>query len=182
MRSVTALLVVALGVPLVILTLPKEALAERVCAYAIPVEMVDRVESAKAQSGNTFRFRTQLPEQLRDGTMVPAGSLGEGIIRSASAAGRKRHDGSLSLEPRYVTAKTRTGLKRVEVTMNPTLPVTWTPSEPLLQKAAGFIPMPIPGIAMQGINMIRYGRNITLGPGFTFSVIPVTDLSKTPVC
>lgn len=161
---------------------PRPAAAERTCAFALPVEMVSKVDSGKAQSGNAFSFKTREAMTLRDGTVVPEESKGEGIIREVSAAGRKNHDGSLALEPRYVMVHAPKGWKRIEVTMNPTLPVIWTPTQPLLQKAAGFIPMPVPGLAMQGINLVRFGRNITLGPGWTFSVIPVGDLSRTPVC
>ena len=178
MRSVAALLLCA-GT-LAASTAP--AAAARLCAYEIPALMVSKIDSATAQSGNTWRFKTAQTVQLRDGTTVAAGTPGEGVIRSADAAARKRHDGSLSLEPRYLMAKTQKGWKRIEVTMNPTLPVVWTPSEPLLQKATGYIPVPIAGIAMQGINLVRYGRNITLGPGFKFAVIPAGNLSQGAIC
>jgi hypothetical protein len=35
---------------------------------------------------------------------------------------------------------------------------------------------------MTGVNMVRWGRNITLGPGFAFSVLEVDDLARGPVC
>jgi hypothetical protein len=66
--------------------------------------------------------------------------------------------------------------------MNPTLPAVWTPSEPLLQRAASHVPLPVPGIAMTAVNTVRWGRNIVLGPGFTFTVLPLDNLSRGPVC
>lgn len=161
----------------------RPAHAEKICAYAMPAEMISKVYSGTAKAGEDFEFRTAQSMVLDDGTNVPAGTLGYGIIRSASAAGRHNHDGMLALEPRYIVVnKPKGGVKRLEVTMNPTLPVTWTPAEPLLNKAASHVPMPIPGLVMTGVNMVRWGRNITLGPGFGFSVIEVGNLARGPVC
>jgi hypothetical protein len=160
------------------------ARAEKVCAWSIPVEMVDDVYSGTARAGMPFRFKVTADAARDDGTKIPAGSMGYGVIRSASAAGRHKHDGSLTLEPRYIMVpKGKDGMQRIEVTMSPTLPVTWTPSEPLLNKAASHIPLPVPGLIMTGVNTVRWGKNITLGPGFGFTVLPVENLaSKAPVC
>jgi hypothetical protein len=162
---------------------PQPARAARVCAWSIPVEMVDNVFSGNARSGTVFRFRVTADAAREDGVKIPAGSMGYGVIRAASAAGRHNHDGMLALEPRYVMVSRPHGSTRVEVTMSPTLPVQWTPSEPLLNKAASHVPLPVPGLIMTGVNQFRWGRNITLGPGFTFTVLPVENLvSKVPVC
>lgn len=162
---------------------PAPARAERICAFSIPVEMVDKVFSGDARPGAPFRFKVRAAAQLDDGTPVPAGTLGYGVVRGASAAGRHNHDGMLALEPRYLVLPAKHGPVRVvPVTMNPMLPVAWTPSQPLLQKGASHIPLPVPGLAMTAINTVRWGRNITLGPGFTFTVLPAENLSKGPIC
>jgi hypothetical protein len=156
--------------------------AEKICMDAIPAEMLDKVASATARAGGVFHFKIRQTVTLQDGTLVPAGTLGYGLIRSASAAGRHMHDGSIDLEPRYlVVAKTQGGYKHLHVAMDPTLPPVWTPSEPLLNKAASHVPLPIPGLVMTGVNYVRWGRNITLGPGFAFAVIPAEDL-RGPIC
>ncbi len=145
--------------------------------------MVDKVESRSARAGTPFRFRTTDDAAAEDGTKIPAGTVGYGLIRSADAAGRHNHDGSLAIEARYLLVRKPKGApKRVEVSMNPTLPVVWSPSEPLLNKAASHVPLPVPGLIMTGVNEVRWGRNITLGPGFKFSVLPVDDLTKGPIC
>jgi hypothetical protein len=167
---------------LAVVSLPPSVRAAKLCAWAIPSEMVDKVFSGDAHSGAPFRFKVVESTQLDDGTPVPAGTMGYGIIRAASSAGRHNHDGMLSLEPRYIVLQKHGAPERVPVTMNPTLPVTWTPSEPLLNKAAGHIPLPVPGLVMSGVNMVRWGRNITLGPGFTFTVLPVENLARGPIC
>ena len=145
--------------------------------------MVSKVFSGTARSGEPFHFKVSQDAVLDDGTKIPAGTIGYGLVSTASAAGRHNHDGSIGLEPRYlVVPKSKGGLTRVQVTMNPNLPVVWTPNEPLLNKAASHVPLPIPGLIMTGVNEFRWGRNITLGPGFGFSVIVVDDLSRGPVC
>ncbi|HWT05590.1 MAG TPA: hypothetical protein VN224_07520, partial [Xanthomonadales bacterium] len=96
--------------------------------------MISTVFSGSARSGGPFRFKVVQSTELDDGTKVPAGTLGYGIIRAASSAGRHNHDGMLSLEPRYIVLEkaNSTAERIVPVTMSPLLPVTWTPSEPLL--------------------------------------------------
>jgi hypothetical protein len=144
--------------------------------------MTDTVASATARAGGVFHFKTTEEVTLEDGTLVPAGTVGFGLIRSASPAGRGNHDGSLALEPRYlVVEKAKGGYKHVEVAMDPALPPVWSPDEPLLNKAASHVPLPIPGLVMSGVNMVRWGRNITLGPGFTFAILEVESL-KGPIC
>jgi hypothetical protein len=164
---------------------PRPVAAAKVCAWSIPAEMVDKVFSGTAHAGMPFKFRVTEDAARDDGTKIPAGSIGYGIIRGASSAGRHNHDGSLSLEPRYVMVPKPKGggMERLEVTMNPTLPVIWTPSEPLLNKAASHVPLPVPGLIMSGVNTVRWGKNITLGPGFSFTVLPVESLSgSAPIC
>ena len=171
---------------------PHAAAASKVCAFSIPAEMVDKVESKDARSGGTFRFRTTQEVQIGNGITIPSGTIGYGIVREADPAGRRDHDGSLALEPRYLDVlKPRPqagskakggGLTRVDVTMDPTLPVVWTPRTTLIQQGMSHVPLPVPGIAMTAINQVRWGRNVTLGPGFKFAVIPASNLSQGPIC
>jgi hypothetical protein len=178
-RSLLVLAVVAAGAALV----PAPVRAAKICAYSMPSEMLDRVYSGTARAGQPFKFRVTSDMTLDDGTKVPAGTLGYGVIRAASAAGRHNHDGSLSIEPRYLVVANDKGVQtHVPVTMNPTLPTIWTPSEPLLNKAASHVPLPVPGLIMTGVNAVRWGRNITLGPGFSFTVLPVQNLARGPIC
>ncbi len=183
--TVRARLLLALASVLAVWLGPVPVRAARVCAFAIPVEMADTVYSGNARPGGTFRFRVSQAITLDDGSPVPAGTLGYGVVRSASAAGRHAHDGMLAIEPRYLLLPGRRpdAPERVlPVTMNPQLPVAWTPSEPLLQKGMSHIPLPVPGLAMQAVNTVRWGRNITLGPGFRFTVLPAENLARGPVC
>jgi hypothetical protein len=176
-------LLILAGVAAAAALAPAPVGAAKICGNAMPAEMLDKVYSGTARAGQPFRFKIVSAMVLDGGTEVAAGTVGYGVIRSASAAGRHNHDGMLSLEPRYlVVEKPAGGAERVPVTMNPTLPVAWTPSEPLLNKAASRVPLPIPGIIMTGVNTVRWGRNITLGPGFAFTVLPVDNLAHGPIC
>lgn len=160
---------------------PSQVGATKICAFAVPTTMVDKVFSGTAKSGQPFRFRVSEDAVLDDGTQIPAGTMGYGVISEASPASRGNKDGLIALEPRYlVVPKEKGGVMRVQVTMNPTLPVVWTPNVPLLRAAAN--DLPIPGIIMSGVNSVRWGRNITLGSGFTFSVVAVDNLERGPVC
>jgi len=174
--AVAAVLVFALQTP-------RPVDAAKVCAWSISVAMVDNVFSGTARPGAVFHFKVTDAASSESGVKIPAGSIGYGVIRSASAAGRHNHDGMLALEPRYIIVRKPSGVARVDVMMSPLLPVQWTPSEPLLNKAASHVPLPIPGLIMTGVNQVRWGRNITLGPGFTFTVLPVENLTAgAPVC
>ncbi len=161
--------------------LPAPAQATKTCALAVSAEMIDKVESRTARAGGDFRFKITQPMTLEDGTVVPSGTIGYGLIRSATSAGRASRDGMLSLEPRYLTVLAAKGAhRRVDVTMTPTLPVTWSPNDLLTD--ASRVPIPVAGLVMTGVNAVRWGRNITLGPGFTFPVIPIGNLAKAPIC
>jgi hypothetical protein len=175
-----ALSALALG----LVVAPAPARATKVCAYAIAAEMLDKVASATARVGDPFRFRTTEEMTLDNGMTIPAGTLGYGIIREASAASRHDHNGVIALEPRYLIVEKPNGegADRVEVAMNPTLPLAYTPDQTMIEKGISHVPLPVPGLVMTGVNTIRWGKNITIGPGFAFSVLPVGNLARSPVC
>lgn len=44
-------------------------------------------------------------------------------------------------------------------------------------------PLPlVKDLALNLVNGVRYGRNVTLGPGFTFRVLPIGDLRSGAPC
>jgi hypothetical protein len=162
---------------------PLPVRAAKVCYASISVEMLDSVYSGTSRAGNVFRFKVEEPQTLDDGTVIPAGALGYGVIRYADAAAPHAHDGMLAIEPRYlIVPKPQGGSKRVQVTMNPTLPVTYTPAGLLSQGMSAAQAVPVAGLAVTAVNVMRWGRNLTLGPGFRFSVLPVDNLARGPVC
>jgi hypothetical protein len=75
----------------------RPALAVKVCAWSIQVEMIDKVQSRSSKAGWPFTFRVTEDAVAQDGTRIPAGTMGYGLIRSADPAGRHNHDGSLAI-------------------------------------------------------------------------------------
>ncbi len=154
------------------------------CLGAIPATMIDSVDSATAKPGQAFRFETTEPGVIvvptqPMGIPVPKGTLGWGVVRAVSPASRGNHYGSVTLEPRYlVLPKGRV----MQVSMNPTLPAALASNTPGVEKAMSHVPIPIPGLAMTAINTIRYGKNVRIGPGYVFSVVPIRPLALGPDC
>jgi hypothetical protein len=149
------------------------------CMNDIPVEMLSKVESANAIPGQVFRFRVKQTTTTVTAGTYAAGTLGYGVVRAVSKAGRHDQYGFVGLEPRYLLMPHG---KIQSVSMDPTLPAVFTTETPNLEKAAGHIPNPIPGIMMTGINYLRFGKNVTIGPGFSFYVVPIGDLTKNGSC
>ena len=145
------------------------------CNAAIPVEMVDSVDSGTAYPGMLFRFKVSVDANL-NGTLVPANTIGYGYVRSVSAASNRDRNGSLILEPREVVFKSH----HIQVIADPLEGASFSPAQTLTERASGYVP--IPGIVRTAVNEVRDGKNITIGPGYTFHVIALGDPRKTTPC
>ncbi len=146
------------------------------CPGTISAVMVDTVESATAKPGQVYRFKTSVTSSAGT-TALPAGTIGYGIVRNVDRAGRRDHDGSLALEPRYLML----GKREIPVTMDPHLPASWSPRDSLIEKGATRV-NPVSGIVMSGVNLVRFGKNITLGPGFAFTVLAIPTTLGKSIC
>jgi len=163
---------------------PARAAGTITCLNAIRAEMIDSVDSATAAPGRAFRFMitedalitvVSQPAPLA----VPRWTLGWGVVRAVTPASRGNHYGSLTLEPRYLVLP---GGRVVQVSMNPTLPASISRDTPGIEKAMSHVPIPIPGFAMTAVNSLRRGRDVIVGFGFQFSVVPIRALSLGPDC
>jgi hypothetical protein len=65
------------------------------------VALEDTIDSAKAKGGEVFKFRLVEPARASDGTVVPAGTLGYGIVSNVQHAERGGRPGYLALEARF---------------------------------------------------------------------------------
>ncbi len=148
------------------------------CLNDILVDMESKLDSGNAIPGQVFRFSVKRAITV-EGRHYPAGTLGLGLVRAVSKAGRHDQYGFIALEPRYLLLPH--GIVQ-QVSTDPYLPALFTSSTPNLEKAASRVPNPLPGIVMTGINFLRWGKNVTLGPGFTFYVVPIGDLMKNGSC
>jgi len=137
--------------------------------------MVDTLDSAKTYPGERFRFKTTAASIVR-GVRIPAGTRGWGIVRYAAAASNRARNGAIAIEPRFLSV----GAKTIQVSADPREPVVRSHGQTIAEKGAGYVP--ILGIVHSAANAVRNGTDITLGPGFTFHVVPVGVLADTAPC
>jgi len=68
----------------------------------VAVQMIDNVDSTNAQPGDFFRFETVNAVTSGNRIVIPARTIGYGIVAVAAPAGRGGRPGTLVLEPRYL--------------------------------------------------------------------------------
>lgn len=66
------------------------------------IALIDPVNSANARAGDSFRFRIVDASTAPDGTPIPAGNIGYGVVAFASHANRGGVGGYIALEPRFI--------------------------------------------------------------------------------
>ncbi|MBV8368332.1 MAG: hypothetical protein JO036_05285 [Candidatus Eremiobacteraeota bacterium] len=101
----TLVLAVAAGLPLRAQTpapasSPAQGEARPPCRFAL-VAMNETVDSAHAKAGDVFTFALVDSATTSDGTIVPRGTLGYGIVANAAHAGSGGRGGYLALETRF---------------------------------------------------------------------------------
>ena len=141
----------------------------------IAVEMVDDVNSADARPGDFFRFQTVNAATSGNRIVVPARTIGYGVVAIASPAGRNGRAGTLVLEPRYFDMPDGS---RVGVVLNHN-------ASDLQRSGAsngvpgylGAIPIPGVGAAIGIFNYFHNGKNIEVKRGTVFTIFPSDDPS-----
>lgn len=136
----------------------------------VAVQMLDSVDSGKAEPGDFFRFETINAVTAGKKILIPARTMGYGIVSVASPAGRGGRAGTLVLEPRYLVLPDGAHLGVV---------LDHDASD--LQKAGksgdmpgylGAIPVPGLGAAIGIFNYFHHGHNILVKKGAIFSIFP----------
>jgi hypothetical protein len=139
----------------------------------IAVEMMDSVDSSDARPGDFFRFQTVNAVTSKAKIVIPARTLGEGVVAIASPAGRQSRPGTLVLEPRYLIMPDGS---HVGVVLNH--------NTDSLEKAGsgagipgylGAIPLPGVGLAIDTFDYFHHGKNIVVARGTVFTVFPSDD-------
>jgi hypothetical protein len=139
----------------------------------IAVEMIDDVDSSNARPGDFFRFQTINAATSGNRIVVPARTMGYGIVAIASPAGRGGRAGTLVLEPRYfdmpngarigvVLDHNAGDLQRSGLTNN-------------VPGYLGAIPVPGVGAAIGIFNYFHNGKNIEVKRGTVFTIFPSDD-------
>lgn len=139
----------------------------------VAVEMLENVGSSDARPGDFFRFETVNAVTSGAKVVIPARTLGYGIVAVAAPAGRQNRPGTLVLEPRYLVLPNG---RHVGVVINHN-------SDSLQKTGAGMvvpgylgaIPIPGVGLAIAGFNYFHHGKDIVVPRGLIFTVFPSDD-------
>jgi hypothetical protein len=141
----------------------------------VAVEMMDSVDSSDARPGDFFRFETVNAVTDKQKVVIPARTMGYGVVAIASPAGRSGHAGSLVLEPRYLVMPNG---GHVGVVLNH--------NTDALEKAGasenipgylGALPVPAVGAAIGAFNYFHRGKNVVVPRGLVFTIFPSDDPS-----
>ncbi len=135
--------------------------------------MLDTVDSASAQAGDFFRFETVGAITTGARIVVPARTIGWGIVAIASPAGRAGRPGTMVLEPRYLILPD--GSKAGVVLDHNTAGLDKTGLSNSLPGYLGAIPVPGVGMAIGAFNYFHHGKDISVPKGTMFAIFPTDD-------
>lgn len=135
--------------------------------------MVDTVDSSKAQPGDFFRFETFMDVTVNHKIVIPANTIGYGIVSIASAAGRGGRSGTLVLEPMYLVLANHEQLGIVlDHKVNDLDRAGATGDAP---GYLGAIPVPGLGVAVGAFNYFHRGQNVIVKKGSIFEIFASDD-------
>lgn len=136
----------------------------------VAVQMVDDVDSADAEPGDFFRFETINAVTVGNKIVIPARTIGFGVVAIASSAGRGGQPGTLVLEPRYFVLPS--GEHLGVVLDHNASDLHRAGSSGNMPGYLGAIPVPGLGAAIGIFNFFHHGKNIEVKKGATFAVFP----------
>lgn len=141
----------------------------------VAVQMMESVDSSDARPGDFFRFETINAVTSKAKIVVPARTIGYGIVAIASPAGRDSHAGVLVLEPRYLVMPDGS---HVGVVLNHnTDSLQMAGHSDGIPGYLGAVPLPGIGAAIGVFNYFHRGKNIVVPRGTIFTVFPSDDPS-----
>ncbi|MFY9664273.1 MAG: hypothetical protein WCB01_13080 [Candidatus Cybelea sp.] len=141
----------------------------------VAAEMMDNVDSSDARPGDFFRFQTV--NAVTDGTrvVIPARTLGYGIVTLAVPAARDARPGTLVLEPRYLMLPDG---QRLGVVLNHnTASLDESGASSGIPGYLGAIPVLGVGAAIGLFNYFHKGKNVVVRRGTVFTFFPSDDPS-----
>lgn len=139
----------------------------------VAVEMLDSVDSSNARPGDFFRFETVNAVTARTKIVIPARTLGYGIVSIASPAGRGGRAGTLVLEPRYLVLPN--GRHLGVVLDHNTSDMARSGQSHDLPGYLGAVPVPAFGAAIGVFNYFHRGQNVEVKRGTLFTIFPSDD-------
>lgn len=172
---IAGILSVCVGFSVVSPPTPATALTLDRCTV-VAVQMMESVDSSDARPGDFFRFETVNAVTSGASVVIPARTLGYGIVAVAAPAGH--HDGRpgvLVLEPRYLVLPD--GRHFGVVLNHNTNSLDEAGPSAGIPGYLGVIPVPGVGAAIGLFNYFRKGKDIVVPRGTMFSVFPGDDPS-----
>lgn len=141
----------------------------------VAAEMMDSVDSSDARPGDFFRFQTV--NAVTDGTkvVIPARTIGYGVVTVAAPASRDAHPGTLVLEPRYLVLPD--GQHMGVVLNHNTASLDESGATNGIPGYLGAIPVLGVGAAIGLFNYFRKGKNVVVRRGSVFTFFPSDDPS-----
>ncbi|MDQ2681613.1 MAG: hypothetical protein M3Y21_11455 [Candidatus Eremiobacteraeota bacterium] len=173
MRSLFLALVLLIGATPLPATASRDPISSRFrisdCTV-VAVAMYGSVNSADAHPGDFFRFEV-LNAVTRENTIViPARTMGYGIVALASPAGRGGRAGTLVLEPRYLVMP---GGGHVGVVLDHrVIDLERNGKSDSVPGYLGAIPIPGVGAAIGIFNYFHHGKDIEVPKGTIFAIFP----------
>jgi hypothetical protein len=136
------------------------------------VAMEDTVDSSRSKSGDVFRFRLVDPAVAPDGTAVPAGTLGYGVVANSAHADRGGRPGYLALETRFFVLPDG---KRVSAIIDRANDQASTAVGATANAPSVLGLIPIVGYAVGGYDAMHHGRDATIPRGTRVAVFVGDD-------
>jgi hypothetical protein len=159
----------ALALGLALIPVASTALRIDPCTV-VAVQMMDNVDSSDARPGDFFRFETVNAVTSGATIVIPARTMGEGIVAIASPAARGGRAGTLVLEPRYLVMPNG---GHVGVVLNHnTDSLDKAGAAGTIPAYLGAIPVPGVGLAIGAFDYFHRGKNIVVARGTVFTVFP----------
>lgn len=167
-RCVVPLTALALAVAL----LGVAASDERPACERAVVAMAGDVDSAHARSGDSFQFTTVEPIRAPDGTVIPVGTTGFGVVAIAQHAERGGRGGYVVIETRFLALPNQ----HVPVTID------WTTARASVTGSSRNIPgfvgaIPFIGYVLGPYGFIHHGSDITIAHGTRIPVLIGDDVA-----
>ncbi|HZT14034.1 MAG TPA: hypothetical protein VFA29_14640 [Candidatus Baltobacteraceae bacterium] len=141
----------------------------------IAVRVVDTVDSSDARPGDFFRFETINAVTVKHHIVIPARTMGYGVVVIAASAGAGGRSGTLVLEPRYLVLPS--GAKLGVVMDHNIGDLQRTGSSGSAPGYLGALPVPAIGAAIGVFNYFHHGKNIAVKKGTIFEIFPSDDPS-----
>jgi hypothetical protein len=140
---------------------PAPADTRAYCVHGL-IAVDETIDSSHSHSGDVFRFQVVNAMTAPDGTAVPAGSTGYGLVANAAHAERGGRGGYLALEARFVVLPDGKHVQAIIDRVNDELSTAAGSSA----NAPGLLGLiPIVGYAVGGYDSLHHGKDATIPRG-----------------